>query len=131
MKNVIALNNENFESVVLKNEKPVLLDFWANYCGACIGAFPHIGKLQQQYADQLTVISISVDKIDTWKNSPHQKEITWHSLNDGGGHWGGIAGSYDIMAMPTYILISPDGTYQARLTSEDIYNGNLEKQMKK
>lgn len=111
--------------------KYVLLDFWANYCGACIEAFPHIGKLQQQYADQLTVISISVDKIDTWKNSPHQKEITWHSLNDGGGHWGGIAGSYDIMAMPTYILISPDGTYQARLTSEDIYNGNLEKQMKK
>ena len=111
--------------------KYVLLDFWANYCGACIGAFPHIGKLQQQYADQLTVISISVDKIDTWKNSPHQKEITWHSLNDGGGHWGGIAGSYDIMAMPTYILISPDGTYQARLTSADIYNGNLEKQMKK
>ena len=111
--------------------KYVLLDFWANYCGACIAAFPHIGKLQQQYADQLTVISISVDKIDTWKNSPHQKEITWHSLNDGGGHWGGIAGSYDIMAMPTYILISPDGTYQARLTSADIYNGNLEKQMKK
>ena len=111
--------------------KYVLLDFWANYCGACIEAFPHIGKLQQQYADQLTVISISVDKIDTWKNSPHQKEITWHSLNDGGGHWGGIAGSYDIMAMPTYILISPDGTYQARLTSADIYNGNLEKQMKK
>ena len=111
--------------------KYVLLDFWANYCGACIGAFPHIGKLQQQYADQLTVISISVDKIDTWKNSPHQKEITWHSLNDGGGHWGGIAGSYDIMAMPTYILISPAGTSQARLPSEDIYNGNLEKQMKK
>lgn len=111
--------------------KYVLLDFWANYCGACIEAFPHIGKLQQQYADQLTVISISVDKIDTWKNSPHQKEITWHSLNDGGGHWGGIAGSYDIMAMPTYILISPDGTYQARLTSADIYNGNLEKQLKK
>jgi len=111
--------------------KYVLLDFWANYCGACIGAFPHIGKLQQQYADQLTVISISVDKIDTWKNSPHQKEITWHSLNDGGGHWGGIAGSYDIMAMPTYILISPDGTYHARLTSADINNGKLEEYLKK
>ena len=111
--------------------KYVLLDFWANYCGACIRAFPHIGKLQEQYADLLTVISISVDKIDTWKNSPHQKEITWHSLNDGGGHWGGIAGSYDIMAMPTYILISPDGTYQARLTSADINNGKLEEYLKK
>ena len=111
--------------------KYVLLDFWANYCGACIAAFPHIGELQKQYANCLTIVSISVDKMDTWKNSPHQKEITWHSLNDGGGHWGGIASSYDIMAMPTYILIAPDGTYHARLTSEDIYNGKLEEYLKK
>lgn len=110
--------------------KYVLLDFWANYCGACIAAFPHIGKLQEQYADKLTVISISIDKMDTWKKSKYQKEITWHSLNDGGGNWGGIAGSYNIMAMPTYILIAPDGTYHARLTSADIYNGKLEKYLK-
>ena len=111
--------------------KYVLLDFWANYCGACIAAFPHIGKLQQQYADKLTVISISVDKISTWKNSSHQKDITWYSLNDGGGNWGGIAGSYNIMALPTYILIAPDGTYHARLTSADINNGKLEEYLKK
>lgn len=110
--------------------KYVLLDFWANYCGACISAFPKIGKIQQQYADQLTIISISVDKMDTWKKSPHQKEITWNSLNDGGGLWGGIAGSYNIKAMPTYILIAPDGTYHARLTSADIYNGKLEEYLK-
>ena len=111
--------------------KYVLLDFWANYCGACIGAFPHIGKLQEQYADKLTVISISIDKMDTWKKSKYQKEITWHSLNDGGGNWGGIAGSYNIMALPTYILIAPDGTYHARLTSADINNGKLEEYLKK
>ena len=110
--------------------KYVLLDFWANYCGACISAFPHIGKIQQQYADQLTIISIGVDKMDTWKKSPYQKEITWHSLNDGGGLWGGIAGSYNIKAMPTYILIAPDGTYHARLTSADIYNGKLDEYLK-
>ena len=110
--------------------KYVLLDFWANYCGACIEAFPHIGKIQQQYADQLSIISIGVDKMDTWKKSPHQKKITWHSLNDGGGLWGGIAGSYNIKAMPTYILIAPDGTYHARLTSADIYNGKLDEYLK-
>lgn len=110
--------------------KYILLDFWANYCGACVRAFPQIGKIQQQYADRLTVVSISVDKVATWKISRHQKEITWYSLNDGGGLHGGIAGSYSIMSMPTYILIAPDGTYQARLTSGDIYNGTLEKYLK-
>ena len=111
--------------------KYVLLDFWANYCGACIAAFPHIGKLQKQYADKLTIISISIDKMDTWKNSPHQKQITWHSLNDGGGNWGGIAGSYNIMTMPTYILIAPDGTYLERLSSADINKEKLEEYLKK
>ena len=111
--------------------KYVLLDFWANYCGACIAAFPHIGKLQQQYTDQLSIISISIDKVDTWKKSKYQKEITWYSLNDGGGLHGGIAGSYNIMALPTYILIAPDGTYHARLTSADINNGKLEEYLKK
>ena len=111
--------------------KYVLLDFWANYYGACIAAFPHIGKLQQQYTDQLSIISISIDKVDTWKKSKYQKEITWYSLNDGGGLHGGIAGSYNIMALPTYILIAPDGTYHARLTSADINNGKLEEYLKK
>ena len=111
--------------------KYVLLDFWANYCGACIAAFPHIGKLQHHYTDQLSIISISIDKVDTWKKSKYQKEITWYSLNDGGGLHGGIAGSYNIMALPTYILIAPDGTYHARLTSADINNGKLEEYLKK
>ena len=111
--------------------KYVLLDFWANYCGACVGAFPHIGKMQQQYADQLNIISISVDKVDVWKKSRYQKAITWYSLNDGGGLFGGIAGSYSIRSLPTYILIAPDGTYLARLNSVDIYNGKLEEYLKK
>lgn len=105
----------------------VLLDFWAQYCGGCIEAFPQLGKLQKQYADKLTIISISVDKYQTWKTSPAQKDITWHSLSDGGGHDGGIAKSFDVTSTPNYILIAPDGTFKARLTSSDIYNGRLEK----
>lgn len=107
--------------------KYVLLDFWANYCGACIRAFPQIKKMQEKYADRLAVVSLSVDKVSVWKTSSHQKSITWYSLNDGGGLDGGIAGSYDLVALPTYILIAPDGTYKARLNSADIYNGTLEK----
>ena len=107
--------------------KYVLLDFWANYCGACIRAFPQIKKIQDKYADRLTVISLSVDKVSVWKTSPYEKEISWYSMNDGGGFDGGLAGSYELESMPTYILIAPDGTYKARLNSNDIYNGALEK----
>lgn len=107
--------------------KYVLLDFWANYCGACIRAFPQIKKIQDKYADRLTVISLSVDKVSVWKTSPYEKEISWYSMNDGGGFDGGLAGSYELESMPTYILIAPDGTYKARLNSNDIYNGALGK----
>ena len=107
--------------------KYVLLDFWAQYCGWCIEAFPQIKKLQEKHADKLSIISISVDKTSTWKTSPEQKNITWHSLNDGGGNHGGIAGSFDIKVLPTYILIAPDGTYKARLNSSAIYDGTLGK----
>lgn len=107
--------------------KYVLLDFWAQYCGECIANFPQLKKLQEQYADKLIVIGINVDKVSTWKTSPRQKEITWYSLSDGGGEDGGIAGSFDIKILPTYILLAPDGTYQACLKSSAMYNGTLEK----
>ena len=105
--------------------KYILLDFWAQYCSGCIEAFPILGKIQEKYADKLTIISISVDKVDTWKASPHQKSITWHSMCDGGGSEGGIAGSFDITSLPCCILIAPDGTYKARIKSSEIYSGEF------
>ncbi len=105
--------------------KYILLDFWAQYCSGCIEAFPILGKIQEKYADKLTIISISVDKVNTWKVSPHQKKITWYSLCDGGGDNGGIAGSFNITSLPCYILIAPDGTYKARLESSEVYSDEL------
>ena len=107
--------------------KYILLDFWAQYCSGCIEAFPYLGKIQEKYADKLTIISISVDKVDTWKTSPQQKNITWHSLCDGGGSNGGIAGSFDITSLPCYILLAPDGTYKARLKSSEVYSDEFNK----
>lgn len=109
--------------------KYILIDFWANYCGACIASFPQLKKLQEKYADRLVVISFSVDKVPAWKTSVHQQTISWYSLNDGGGLFGGIAGSYGMrdLPLPTYILIAPDGIYKARLNSAEIYNSTLDK----
>ena len=90
--------------------KYVMLDFWANWCGYCIAAFPEVAKLQEKYADKLVVISLSLDKMDTWKSSRYAKEITWMNLCDGGGY-NGVAKAYDVHGVPCYVLISPDGVY--------------------
>ena len=90
--------------------KYVLLDFWANWCGYCIGAFPEVAKLQEKYADRMVVISLSLDKMDTWKSSPHAKNIKWMNLCDGGGY-NGLAKAYDVHGVPCYVLISPEGVY--------------------
>lgn len=110
--------------------KYVLLDFWAQFCAECIAAFPQLEKHQERFAGKLVIISVSVDKIKTWQGSKMQKDITWYSLNDGGGRSGGLAGSYQIDVYPTYILIAPDGKYKARLYSSAIYDGELEKFLK-
>lgn len=107
--------------------KYILLDFWANYCGPCVDAFPEIAKLQKKYEDRLVVISLSVDKVNYWEGSRYHKEITWCNFNDGGGHDGGLAGSYDVTGTPTYILIAPDGTYKAKMRSVAMYDGTIEK----
>ena len=55
------ITTANFETEVLKSEKPVLIDFWATWCGPCKMIGPNIEKLAEENADA-TVIKIDVDK---------------------------------------------------------------------
>ena len=58
---VINLTTENFEEEVLNAKEPVLVDFWATWCGPCKMIGPNIEKLAEENADA-TVIKIDVDK---------------------------------------------------------------------
>ena len=59
MKEVI-LNEENFDEVVLQNEKPVLVDFWATWCGPCKMMAPVLEELAASH-DDLVVGKVNVD----------------------------------------------------------------------
>lgn len=74
------LTDANFEQEVLKSDVPVLIDFWAPWCGPCRAMGPVIDELASEYEGQVKVLKMNVDE-----NS-------------------GTPGKYGIRAIPTLIL---------------------------
>jgi thioredoxin 1 len=58
----IIITEDNFEKEVLKADKPVLLDFWAPWCGPCKMIAPAVTQLAQKYEGRLTVGKVNVDE---------------------------------------------------------------------
>lgn len=59
---VIAITKENFAQEVLQANKPVLLDFWAGWCGPCKMVSPILDEIAAENADSIKVGKINVDE---------------------------------------------------------------------
>ena len=80
----LEVNDSNFEEVVVKSVKPVLVDFWAEWCGPCRMIAPIIDEISKEYSEKALVVKCDVD------SSP------------------GVAAKYGIRNIPT-ILFFKDG----------------------
>ena len=79
---VSEVTDDNFQAEVLESETPVLVDFWAPWCGPCRMVAPVVEEIAKERADALKVVKLNVDE-------NQQTAIT-----------------YEVMSIPTLILFS-------------------------
>lgn len=58
---MLELNQDNFEDEVIKNDLPVIVDFWAEWCGPCKQIAPVFGKLSSDYNGKLKFAKLNVE----------------------------------------------------------------------
>ena len=90
MSNTPAVTDATWQQEVLESDKPVLIDFWAEWCGPCRMVGPIIDEIAQEQADHIKVVKLNVD------DNPD------------------TARQYRVMSIPTMLVVK-DGVEKKRL----------------
>jgi len=78
----IHVSDENFEKAILKSDVPVIVDFWAPWCGPCKMVAPILEKLAKEYKDKLVIAKVNTDENPEW------------------------AGRYGVQGIPTMLFVA-------------------------
>ncbi len=57
----VDATTDSFKSEVLESDKPVIVDFWAEWCGPCRNVAPILDEIASEYSEQLKVVKVNVD----------------------------------------------------------------------
>ena len=78
---VLNLNEKHFEEEALKSEKPVLIDFWASWCGPCKMMSPVVDEIAEEFGETIKVCKVNIDEERN------------------------LAAKYNVMSIPTFIAL--------------------------
>ena len=59
---IVEVGAANYEEQVIRSDKPVLVDFWGPRCGPCVALAPQLGRLAEQYAEEIKVAKLDASK---------------------------------------------------------------------
>ena len=61
VEHIVHISDESFEEEVLQSERPVLIDYWAEWCGPCKMIAPVLDEIATEYSDRLKVVKLNID----------------------------------------------------------------------
>ncbi len=93
---VTNVNNNNFEQEVIQSDKPVLVDFFAKWCGPCKAMSPLVDKLSEQIAPQGKVCKLDIDESTE------------------------LAQKYQVASVPTFILFHNGQAVETRIGTASV-----------
>jgi thioredoxin 1 len=82
LKEPIHVNDDAFERAVLQSSTPVVVDFWAPWCGPCLRVAPTLDKLASEYSGKLIIAKVNTDENPVW------------------------AGQFDVRGIPTMLFVA-------------------------
>ena len=94
-----AITDADFETEVLKSEIPVLVDFWAPWCGPCKQMLPIVEELAGEYEGKVKIVKMNVDESTE------------------------VPGKYNVMSIPTFIIFKggePVANFVGAKSKEDV-----------